>query len=78
MTAPSSHRKAIFWAAATLVSAAVLASIALSYPKSNTQSVLGNNWQCRQTAFLTSCTRNDHGAPVVHSRRTDRTPFRHA
>jgi hypothetical protein len=78
MTAPSPHRRAISWIAVTLVCAALLVSIALSYPRSITQPLLGKDWQCSRSAFFTSCSHTDRTAPVVNSRRTDRTAFWHA
>jgi hypothetical protein len=56
MTAPSRNRKVLAWAAA-LVLAVALFSITLGYPKKVADPVLGAEWQCSHTAFLTSCTR---------------------
>jgi hypothetical protein len=55
MTAPF-RNKALVWAAALVLTAAFV-SIALGYPKEVAHPVLGGEWQCNRTAFLTSCTR---------------------
>jgi hypothetical protein len=67
MIAPSCNRKVLAWAAALVLTAA-LVSIALSYPKEVADPVLGSEWQCHHTAFLTSCTRMAP-APVQNSLR---------
>ncbi len=56
MTAPSRNRKVLAWAAALVLTAAVV-SVALGYPRNVPDPVLGDEWQCSQAAFLTSCTR---------------------
>lgn len=51
----SRHRKAIT-VTLTLASAAVLVSFALTYSKTVSHPLLGSDWRCSRTAFLTSCT----------------------
>lgn len=71
MTAPLRPPKTIRWVAVTLVAAAALVSIAVSYPRRVAQPVLGGDWQCSRTAFLMSCSRIDRGKAAVHSQRMD-------
>ncbi len=41
-------------------------------PKTVTVAELGSDWQCRRAAFvLTTCTRADHAAPMIHIQRKD-------
>ena len=51
MSGLSRHRKAI--TVALLASAAVLVSFALTYPKTVSHPLLGSDWRCSRTAFLT-------------------------
>jgi hypothetical protein len=74
MTAPSRNRKLLAWAAA-LVLTATLVSIALGYGKEVADPVLGSEWQCRHTAFLTSCT-HIAPSPVQHSLQYSPVQFR--
>jgi hypothetical protein len=46
---------------------AVLVTVVLAYPKPVSTSVLGDGWECRATAFSTSCTRVRPVAPIVHN-----------
>lgn len=66
MTGTWRTRKAFRLIAATLASIAALATIALAYPKPITMPALGAGWQCRATAFSTSCTRVEHAVPAAH------------
>ena len=68
MTGPSRNRRFLALAA-VLVSAVALVSIVLSYPQEVADPVLGSQWKCSQTAFLTSCTHLGP-APVRQSLRT--------
>lgn len=74
MTAPFRNLKIIAWAAALVLTAA-LVSIALGYPKQVDDPVLGSGWQCSRTAFLTSCTRIA-SRPALQSLRTNPIAFR--
>ena len=76
MTAPYRNRKVLAWAAALVLTGA-LVSIALGYPKPVADPVLGGEWQCSHTAFMTSCTRTAP-APVRHSLRTSPIAVRRA
>jgi len=67
MTAPSRTRRLLALAVA-LVSTVALVSIVLSYPKEVADPVLGSDWKCTHTAFLTSCTQVAP-APVRQSLR---------
>ena len=67
MTGPFRNRRLLALAAA-LVSTVALVSIVLSYPQEVADPVLGNQWKCSHTAFLTSCTRLGP-APVRQSLR---------
>jgi len=67
MTAQSRKRRLLAFVA-VLVSTLALVSIVLAYPKEVADPVLGNEWKCSQTAFLTSCTRLAP-APVQQSLR---------
>jgi hypothetical protein len=78
MTAPSRQRKTLSWIAVTLASAAVLVSIALSYPRSIVQPLLGGEWQCSRMVFMTSCSRIAHGKAAIHGQRTDQIAVRRA
>ena len=46
---------------------AALVTVMLAYPKPISTSVLGDGWECRATAFSTSCIRVRRVAPIVHS-----------
>jgi hypothetical protein len=46
---------------------AALVTVVLAYPKPISTSVLGDGWECRATAFSTSCTKVRPVAPIVHS-----------
>ena len=56
MTAPFLNLKVLAWAAVLVLTAAIV-SIGLGRPKQVADTVLGGEWQCSRTAFLTSCTR---------------------
>ena len=56
MTAPFLNLKVLAWGAALVLTAAIV-SIGLGRPKQVADTVLGGEWQCSRTAFLTSCTR---------------------
>jgi hypothetical protein len=66
MTGTWRTRKAFRLIAATLASMAALGTVALIYPKPISVPALGAGWQCRATAFSTSCTRVQHAAPTAH------------
>ena len=66
MTALSRNRKTIALVVATVACAAVV-SVALNYPRPIAHPLLGGDWQCSRTAFLTSCTRNGGRAPIAGS-----------
>ena len=58
------------WRTRLMLIAAALAALAtamLIYPKPISTSVLGDGWECRATAFSTSCTKVQPVAPIVHS-----------
>jgi hypothetical protein len=78
MTAPSRHRRAILWGAAMLVCTAALVSIVLGYSRQLEHPVLGGEWHCSRTAFLTSCTRTGPAAPTIHSLQMNPIAFRQA
>ena len=69
MTAPFLNLKVLAWAAALVLTAAIV-SIGLGRPKQVADTVLGGEWRCSRTAFLTSCT---HIAPkpALHNLRTN-------
>jgi hypothetical protein len=56
MTAPLRNRRHLAWTVGLTLTAA-LVSVVLSYPKEVAHPVLGDEWKCSHTAFLTSCTR---------------------
>jgi hypothetical protein len=66
MTGTWRTRKAFRLIAATLASIAALGTIALAYPKPISMPALGAGWQCRATAFSTSCTKVEHAVPAAH------------
>jgi hypothetical protein len=66
MTGTSRTRKAFRLIAATLASIAALATVALAYPRPISMPALGAGWECRATAFSTSCIRVQHAAPTAH------------
>ncbi len=74
MTAPSRNLKVLAWAV-VLAATAALASMALGYPKEVADPILGGEWQCSRTAFMTSCTRT---LPATQSSRTGPIQFRRA
>jgi hypothetical protein len=67
MTAPFLNLKVLAWVTALVLTAA-LVSIGLDRPKQVADTVLGGEWQCSRTAFLTSCTRIAP-KPALHSVR---------
>lgn len=75
---PKTSPKTLAFIAATLASAAAAASIALAYPQPVAHPLLGEEWQCSRTAFLTSCTRIDPPAPMVQSLRVNPIALRGA
>jgi len=66
MRALSRHGKALT-VALMLATAAALVSFALAYPKPVSHPLLGSDWRCSRTAFLTSCTRIERSKPVYSS-----------
>lgn len=72
MTAPFRTRRLLALAAA-LVSTVAVVSVVLSYPKEVADPVLGSEWKCSHTAFLTSCT-HIAPAPVRQSLRSGPPP----
>jgi hypothetical protein len=66
MTGTWRTRKAFRWIAATLASMAALATVALAYPRPISMPALGAGWECRATAFSTSCTRVQRAVPSAH------------
>ena len=69
MTAPFLNLKVLAWGAALVLTAAIV-SIGLGRPKQVADTVLGGEWQCSRTAFLTSCTRIAP-KPALHNLRTN-------
>ena len=69
MTAPFLNLKVLAWAAVLVLTAAIV-SIGLGRPKQVADTVLGGEWQCSRTAFLTSCTRIAP-KPALHNLRTN-------
>jgi hypothetical protein len=57
MTPPSRQRRTTPWVAVALGCMVAVGAIALGYPKQVAHPLLGGEWQCSQTALLTSCTR---------------------
>ena len=53
---------------AALVCAAVLASVALAYPRTISNPALGAEWQCRKAIFLTTGSRVSRFEPAAHRR----------
>ena len=47
---------------------AVLASIALAYPRPVSNPALGAEWQCRKAMFLTTCSRVSRIEPTTRGR----------
>ena len=74
MIAPFRNRRRLAWGAVLAVTAA-LVSIVLSYPKEVADPVLGSEWKCSHTAFLTSCT-PIMPAPARQSLQNGPLPFR--
>ena len=74
MTAPFRYRKALAWAAALVLTAAFV-SIGLGYRKQVDHPVLGAEWRCSRTAFLTSCTRTAR-EPALQSLQVSPIVFR--
>jgi hypothetical protein len=71
------NRKAFLWIMATLVCAAVAASIAFVYPTEVAKPVLGDEWQCHKSVIVTTCHRASRGAQVIdraHARLADARP----
>jgi hypothetical protein len=62
---------------ATLICAAVAASIAFVYPTEVAKPVLGDEWQCHRSAIVTTCHRASRGERAIdraHARLTDTQP----
>jgi len=74
MTAPFRNRGRLALTVALVLTAALI-SVALSYPREAADPVLGDEWRCSHSAFLTSCT---HIAPppAQQSLRTSPILFR--
>ena len=66
MTGTWRTRKAFRLIAATLALMAALGTVALAYPKPISMPALGAGWQCRATAFSTSCTKVQRAVPAAH------------
>ncbi len=73
MTARS-HRKAVVL---IVIACVAVVSVAFGYPRRVPHPVLGEGWRCSRMAFLTSCTRTDHGAPQVGGIPTALVAFHH-
>jgi len=73
MISPWSTRRRLALAAAVALllggTALLSSSIVASRPVSS--AVLGNQWECRSFAFLTTCTRLEMVRPVAHGLGTD-------
>jgi len=54
---------------AALACTATLLSVALAYSQLVSDPVLGDDWQCRKTMFLTSCTSFQHVTPTAENSR---------
>ena len=61
MTARS-HRNAVVL---LVIACAAAFSVAFGYPRPMSHPILSDGWQCSRIAFMTSCTRTDHGASRV-------------
>ncbi len=68
MTAPSRNRMRLAFAAVLILTAALVSTL-LCYPNEVADPVLGSEWKCSHTAFLTSCT-HLAPAPLQQSLRT--------
>jgi hypothetical protein len=66
MTGTWRTRKARMLVLATLASMVALGTFALAYPKPISVPALGAGWQCRATAFSTSCTKVQRAVPAAH------------
>jgi hypothetical protein len=73
MTARS-HRKAVVL---IVLACVAVVSVAFGYPRPVSHPILGDGWQCTRMAFLTSCTRTNHGAPQVGGLPLAPAAFRH-
>jgi hypothetical protein len=73
MISPWSTRRRLALAAAVAVllggTALLSSSMVVSHPVSS--AVLGNQWECRSFAFLTTCTRLEMVMPVAHGLSRD-------
>jgi len=65
MTGTWRTRKALRFILATLALLAALGTVALAYPKPISVPALGAGWQCRATAFSTSCTKVQRAVPAA-------------
>ena len=63
------NRRAFLWIMATLVCAAVAASIALAYPTEVARPVLGDEWQCHKSTIVTTCHRVSRGERIIDRAR---------
>ena len=65
-------RQIFAFAAATLVSVAMLVSIAFAYSHPVSDPTLGTGWECHTIMFLTSCTRVVQPTPTAQNSRKGR------
>lgn len=77
MTGLLRTRKA-FIVAVTLAGMAAFVATVMSYPAEVANPALGTRWQCRASAFMTSCTQRHVGrmAPALHRIRQDNDDLR--
>jgi len=61
------RRLALGATAAVLMGGTALLSCSAISPQPVSSAVLGNQWQCSNFAFLTTCTRVEMITPVAHS-----------
>jgi hypothetical protein len=61
---------------ATLVCAAAVALVVLAYPGTVSNPALGDEWQCREFMFLTTCAQVDRVQPAIHRSRQVADDFR--
>jgi hypothetical protein len=59
-----------------MICAVGFGAAALAYPRIVSNPALGDEWQCRQTLFLTSCARVGGVQPAVHRFRRDADDIR--
>lgn len=77
MTGLLRTRKA-FIVAVTLAGMAALVATVMTYPAEVASPTLGARWQCRASAFMTSCTQRDvrRIAPALHRIRQNANELR--